>query len=361
MRKEIYKLLYLFIILTGVKHGYTQQLPSIKTGHDSIYFSNPYPYILPILGSKVHQANIRLPFPVGLMFNTLTGQQNLGLNNMQLGFGNVNNPTPPEMIDLSDIVSFDDITAQTATFNMRIDAWILPFLNLYGIVGQTKKADINVNLIKPIPLSVSTEVSGTYIGYGAMAAGALGPLFISLDVNRTYNYNPRLDNPAKVLIAGLRTGPVFKFKNNPKMNISVWTGAMYSSFNSNTLGSIKAIELAPDAPAEIDKMIGNLDGWYEDLSPADKIKYYLPYTKLNDGLTNLKNGISNGYIRYSFNKAIEKPWNMLVGAQWQINYRWQVRAEAQFLGDRTAGLFSLNYRFGIRGKNWFSKDNPEVN
>ena len=35
-------------------------------------------------------------------------------------------------------------------------------------------------------------------------------------------------------------------------------------------------------------------------------------------------------------------------------YRWQLRAEAQLLGDRTAGLFSLNYRFGIKGKNWFS-------
>jgi len=45
---------------------------------------------------------------------------------------------------------------------------------------------------------------------------------------------------------------------------------------------------------------------------------------------------------------------MLLGAQWQINHRWQLRAEAQVLGDRTAGLFSVNYRFGVRGKNWFS-------
>lgn len=357
MSKNLYKLLFIVIIFIGSKTGYAQQLPSAKTGQDSIYFDKPYPYILPILGSKAHNANIRMPFPIGIMFNTLTGRQNLGINNMLLGFGNSNDPTPPEMIDLGDFVTFEDITAQTATFNMRIDAWILPFLNLYSIVGQTKKADINVNLINPIPLNVTTEVSGTYVGFGVMAAGAVGPLFVSLDANRTYNYNPRLEDPAKVLIAGLRTGPVFRFNKYPEMNISVWTGAMYSRFNSNTLGSIQTVELAPDAPAKIDEMTDDLNSWYDDLSPADKIRYYLPYTKLNDGLANLKGSISNGYIRYSFNKTIEKPWNMLIGAQWQINYRWQIRAEAQFLGDRTAGLFSLNYRFGIRGKNWFSKNN----
>ena len=205
---------------------------------------------------------------------------------------------------------------------------------------RPKKADINVNLQKPFPLSVTTEVSGTYVGYGIMAAGAVGPLFASVDVNRTYNYNPRLDEPAKVLIGGLRTGPVFRFKNNPEMNVSIWTGAMYSHFNGETDGSIGALELAPNAPAKIGEMQGELNSWYDGLSAVDKIKYYIPYTKLNEGLTELNDGISDGYIRYSFNKKIENPWNMLVGAQWQINYRWQLRAEAQFLGDRTAGLFS---------------------
>lgn len=348
-------LILLTLMLAAFWHVEAQNVSATFDEKDSAYFSKPYPYILPIWGSKAHDANVRLPFPMGIMFNTLTGRQNLGIQNMQLGFGNITMPNPPEMIDLSDFVRFDDISAQTATFNMRIDAWLLPFLNVYGIVGKTKKADINVNLIEPIPLNVTTEVSGTYIGYGVMTAGAIGPIFASLDVNRTYNYNPRLDDPAKVLIAGLRTGPVFRFRKHPQMNVSIWTGAMYSHFNSNTLGTINASELAPDAPAKIDDMIDDLNNWYDALTPADKIKYLLPYTKLDNGLANLKEGLSNGYIRYSFDKTIEKPWNMLVGAQWQINYRWQLRAEAQFLGDRTAGLFSLNYRFGIRGKNWFSK------
>jgi len=258
------------------------------------------------------------------------------------------------MIDLSEVVVFENVEAQTSTFNVRVDTWLLPFLNVYGIVGQTKKADINVKLAQPIPLDVSTEVSGTYVGFGAMIAGALGPVFFSLDGNRTYNFNPRLDDPAKVSIAGLRTGPIFRFNNNPDMNITVWTGAMYSHFKGATNGRIGALELAPDAPGRIDEMQMELDNWYNGLPPLQQSLFENLYNRLGNGLAGLKDGIEDGYIEYSFNKSIDKPWNMLIGAQWQINYRWQLRAEAQFLGDRTAGLFSLNYRFGVRGKNFMS-------
>lgn len=348
------------LLLAGlliIHFAQAQNVPRALGKRDSAFFSKTYPYILPILGDKVHHAKIRLPYPMGVMFNALVGRQDLSLSDMALGFGRYSDPAPPNMIDVSDIIAFDDITAQTSTFNMRIDAWLLPFLNVYGIVGQTKKADISVNLVKPFPLEVNTEVSGTYVGYGVMTAGAVGPLFISLDVNRTYNYNPRLDDPAKVLIGGLRTGPVFRFKNNPDMNITLWTGAMYSHFNGETDGTIAALELAPNAPDNIENKLNDLHTWYNGLTPLEQVLYKNIYEKLDNGLTELKEGVEDGYIRYSFNKQINDPWNMLVGAQWQINYRWQLRAEAQFLGDRTAGLFSLNYRFGIRGKNWFAGNN----
>ncbi|MCB2222401.1 MAG: hypothetical protein KQI35_18600 [Bacteroidetes bacterium] len=346
------------LLITGIliiSFAQAQNVPTAFSKRDSAFFSQPYPYILPVLGTKVHEAKIRLPYPVGIMFNTLVGEQFLSLSDIALGFGKYSSTSEPNMIDLSEVIEFEDIRAQTSTFNLRVDTWLLPFVNVYGIVGQTKKADINVNLVEPFPLDVTTEVSGTYVGFGAMAAGAVGPVFVSLDVNRTYNYNPRLDDPAKVLIGGLRTGPVFRFKNNPEMNISLWTGAMYSHFNGETDGSIAALDLAPNAPAEIENKLNNLHEWYDGLKPVEQLLYKNIYEKLDNGLTELKEGVEDGYIRYSFNKKINNPWNMLIGAQWQLNYRWQLRAEAQFLGDRTAGLFSLNYRFGIRGKNWLSK------
>ena len=127
---------------------------------------------------------------------------------------------------------------------------------------------------------------------------------------------------------------------------------MYSHFNGETSGSINVIELAPDAPGRIDEMQGDLNNWYDGLTPAEKILYNGIYTRVTDGLTNIKGGVETGYIRYDMTKEVTKPWNMLIGGQWQINYRWQLRAEAQFLGSRTSGMLSLNYRFGVKGKNW---------
>ncbi|WP_439473707.1 hypothetical protein [Algoriphagus formosus] len=350
------KILFLFTIVFGqAYYSLGQQVQGPLSEKDSLFFSQPYPYILPIMGQKAHGAKVKLPFPMGIMINNLVGTQALSLSEMALGFGRFSDPGPPNMIDLSEVVRFEDINAQTSTHNLRLDAWILPFLNVYGIVGQTKKADINVNLVEPIPLDVSTQVSGTYVGYGLMTAGAIGRLFVSLDMNQSYNYNPRLDDPAKITIFGLRTGPVFRFPKKPEMNVTIWGGAMYSSFNGETSGNIPTLELAPNAPAKIDELKGNLDTWFDGLSPADKLKYALIYNRLGEGLDNLGESIEDSYIQYSFNKSIDNPWNMLIGAQWQINYRWQIRTEAQILGDRTAGLFSLNYRFGIKGKNWFSK------
>jgi len=323
-----------------------QNAPAKNSKKDSIYFSKPYPFILPVMGDKVHNLGFKLPFPMGIMVNALAVKQDLALTNLRVGFNE------SEWIELDDVVAFDEISSQAATFNARFDVWILPFLNVYGIFGRTADADIDVNIIEPFPLNVTTSIGGNYVGYGVLLAGGVGPLFVSVDANRTYNYNPRLDDPAKVFITGMRAGPIIRFKNKPDMNVVIWTGAMYSHFNGETVGSINVIDIAPDAPGRIDEMQGDLDNWYDGLTPGEKLLYNGIYTKVTDGFTNIKDGVETGYIRYDMTKEITQPWNMLIGAQWQINYRWQFRTEAQFLGSRTAGMLSLNYRFGIKGKNW---------
>ncbi len=345
MANQIFKFLLFFFIAIAV-NVQGQNAPSTISDKDSAFFSKPYPFILPIMGEKVHQLGFKLPLPMGIMFNALAGRQDLALSKLKIGFND------SEWIDLDDIVKFDEISTVTSTYNARFDMWVLPFLNVYGIVGKTAKADINLNITEPISLPVTTSISGTYVGYGILAAGGIGPVFVSVDANRTYNYNPRLDDPAKVWIAGLRAGPIIHFPKKPDMNIVFWGGAMYTHFNGLTNGSINAIDLAPNAPGKIDDMQNELDNWYADLTPLEQALYNGIYTKVSNGLTSLKNGVETGVIRYNFTKEVTKPWNMLIGTQWQINYRWQLRAEMQMLGSRTAGMLSFNYRFGIKGKNW---------
>lgn len=53
-------------------------------------------------------------------------------------------------------------------------------------------------------------------------------------------------------------------------------------------------------------------------------------------------------------KKIVRPVNLIIGGQWQISPEWQLRGEMQILGDRTIGLLSINWRFGIPGHNLFA-------
>ncbi len=130
---------------------------------------------------------------------------------------------------------------------------------------------------------------------------------------------------------------------------------MYSHFNGETIGTINTVDLAPNASQKVSQMNASLDDWYSNLSAVNKIKYKLIYEALGNGLTKIGDGVNNTYIAYDMNKTTKRPWNMLTGIQWQIDRHWQVRTEMQYLGDRTAGLFSINYRFGIKGRTLFSK------
>ena len=138
------------------------------------------------------------------------------------------------------------------------------------------------------------------------------------------------------------------------MNVVLWGGIMYSRLNGETKGRIGFKEVFPGAPGKIDEIQTDLDGWYNDLTLQDQLKYKIVYERVSQGLDDAKTGVETSSIQYEMQKSFDNPWNLIVGGQWQINYRWQFRTEAQLLGDRTAGLFSLNYRFGLKGRNLFS-------
>ncbi len=327
------------------KHDYPKE--------DSIFMSEPYPYILPILGDRAHQKGYKFLLPFGVMMNALVVKQIVEISDLSVGFGNYDHNPNPTMIGLDSVTSFEDVVTQTSTYNLRLDAWVLPFLDVYGIWGKTRKTEVDVTMTEPFPLTVNTDFAGWYAGYGAMINGKLGPIFLSLDANQTHNHNPKLNKPVIFSIASFRVGPIIDFRNHPEKRLVLWLGAMYSRFNARTVGKISTLDLAPNAPAKVDEMHNKLDQWYDDLGPVKQKLYNDLHEKLGNGLDGLNNGIQNSFIAYDMNKTSPRPWNMLTGIQYQHNDRWQARVEAQYLGARIAGLFSINYRFGVKGRNWF--------
>jgi hypothetical protein len=260
------------------------------------------------------------------------------------------------LYNLDSIIQFGDVTSTAITFNTRIDTWIFPFWDFY-VLGGYGNATTDVQIVKPVNFTTNTKSSGYYVGLGSTIAFGIRGFFASLDGSYIWNFQNLLSKPAKVLTVGLRTGPVIRFKKHKEMNIVPWVGVLFTNLNNETVGSISVSEVFPGAGSEIDEVQGQLDTWYGSLSPPQQKLYENLYNNISEGLTNISENAGNSTIQYSMQKTIEQPYNMIIGGQWQINQRYQVRAEAQFLGDRTAGLLSFNYRFGIKGKNFLAGQN----
>ncbi|NOX46001.1 MAG: hypothetical protein GXO89_03365 [Chlorobi bacterium] len=68
-------------------------------------------------------------------------------------------------------------------------------------------------------------------------------------------------------------------------------------------------------------------------------------------MDNLEARNGESVVKYGIDKQVKDKWNMVVGAQFQLNKHWMLRSEVGFLASRTSYLLSLNYRFlGIKKK-----------
>jgi hypothetical protein len=145
-------------------------------------------------------------------------------------------------------------------------------------------------------------------------------------------------------------GHTFVFKHRPYRNIALWIGAMGIKMQSETYGSITLNEaLPPEFWDKKDQTVANYWDWYNNEATliqqkaADKI------------LTPLINEIDarkgESVVKYGIDKQVKDRWNMLIGAQFQLNKNWMLRSEVGILGSRTSYLISLNYRLlGIKRK-----------
>jgi hypothetical protein len=347
MKKSI---LFIITIVLGFSTLVYSQGTTIRSEKKDAVTPLEYPYVMPILGDKVAEKGFQLPLPQGIMINTFYGVQDLSISGLQVGF----NDGP--LIDLDSIVKFSGASSKAFTVNMRLDTWVLPFWDFY-VMGGYGSANTTTTLSAPIDLSTDTKSNGYYIGLGSTLAFGIRGFFASLDASYLWNFQDVLTKPAQVLTMGFRTGPVFKFKKHKEMNIIPWVGVLFTNLNSETVGSIAFSEVFPDSDGStIEGLQNDLDSWYNALSPAKQKLFEDAYTKLSDGLENVGENTGNSTIQYEMKKDIDHPFNLIIGGQYQYNLKWQLRAEAQVLGDRFGGLVSLNYRFGIKGKNFLGND-----
>ena len=198
----------------------------------------------------------------------------------------------------------------------------------------------------PIELKAIAELDGFSAGVGLTFAGGYENFFGVLDMNNVWTYMNNFKKPVKTTVLSPRIGATFKFKKNPKSNIGFWVGAMMVNMGGITEGSISLGEVFTDETWEKrDDMVGNYYRWYDGI---DENKQNIADQVLTPIVENIAESNGEGTVLYKISKEPSGKWNMLLGAQYQINKHVQVRTEFGFLGERSSWLLSANYRFGIR-------------
>lgn len=328
-----------------------------------------YPYILPIWGQKVADRNIDLQLPFGLNVNYVYNQMSLELTDFSMNFYDGE--------DLDDLINpetlnFTETVATANGVNVRADAWILPFLNMYGLYsknqGSTKVSfqpqltehnlgpNGNIKEIRTLeePIDVP-EVTFSTNSFGIGATGVYGwdDYFISADGNLTWSTSDLLAETVAFFVGSARVGRRINFKND--MKLAVYIGAMYRNFvnkdiNTGSLG-VPELDEAMGTTLNAFLTINNeqIELWESlpDVTPGKDEKLeelYAREDRINDGVDRIEN--SNA-INYSINKEIINNWSTQVGFNFEISQNWMYRAELGYRADQKFFMTGLQYRFGF--------------
>lgn len=324
--------------------SYLDKNPKHKAYTDSLMRMN-YKGSLPFYGKKAYKKGFDIPYPVGIMGNVLWLSQDLVFSEFKLGLQTPNLDIEPREIE---VLEFGRTRTTASTITFRPDVWVLPFLNIYGILGFSD-TQTDVTITAPISLQSVVNQRARTLGFGVMGAGGIGPVFFSVDANFTWSKPDLLTTPVQVNVLGMRIGHSFKFKHRPDRNIAAWVGTMRVSMTSSTVGEITLNEALPDETWEKkDALVDSYWDWYNSLNPnkLEDIKKIATADKvLTPIVTEIDNRNGESVVRYEMQKEVQQRWNFLIGAQFQINKHWQIRSEGGIIGNRKSFLASLNYRF----------------
>ena len=286
-----------------------------------------WPYTFPLWGDKLAERGLKFPLPFGIGLNYAFIDQPIEISRIAVGVDD------GEMVDLSDLIVFDDLNSRVHALNLRFDLWLLPFLNLYAMGNYAIDSQTSVSIAEPFSFDAGATQSGYGGGFGFTLAGGFWGFFGTLDLNWTWNKLQKLEQPVGTFLLTPRVG-----KNFGKLwgiEWIFWVGVMRQVIQSETRGEIRlsdAVGGAGDGSFQ-DK----LADWYEGLPPGRQAVVRALVERIEPG--------GDPVIHYDLDKAVAYPWNVLIGTEIGLTPAWRIRAEVGFI-QRTQVIIGLNYRFG---------------
>ena len=252
---------------------------------------------LPFLGQAACELGYVLPRPFGISVGYMHQDQPFDVGGIFVNGVDVKTPG---------VAVVDEVQNEESTYTLRFDAWILPFWNIYGILGRTSGEAIGPLMLDLEPVfpvlcrlpgndcSVDTTFNLNYKadvrGYGTTIAGGYKDFFGMIDMNWTTADLDISLTDAKATVISSRIGW------NGKIGVFsgvLWVGVMYQDI-SQTL----------DLPLDI----------------------------------------GDDTLLVTIDQSTQEAYNYVIGGNWDFNRSFSLLVEIG-LGKRKSQMLSLSYRF----------------
>ncbi|CAE1141195.1 Uncharacterised protein [Serratia rubidaea] len=289
-------------------------------------------HMLPFWGDEARARGYDLPETFGIGINHMNMRQNIEVSSIAFsGLGWDTFQMPGDLFN----IKAENSREKSKTETMRLDAWVLPFLNVYGIVGHTRGSSHSIVSVDADPsqytnlmdriiasavhqmnksgqlkdLDFNLDFKGTTYGAGFTLAGGYENWFATLDTNYTRTDFNILDGQISALTVTPRVGYRFQMPGiSGTSHLNLWVGSMYQDVQQEFKGSLGDLNM----PAALQPLIAIAN--------------------------------QRGEGRFRVKQHLQSPWNVLVGAQYEITRNFNVMTEIGF-SERNSAMVSAEYRF----------------
>ncbi|CNI31944.1 Uncharacterised protein [Yersinia aldovae] len=297
----------------------------------------PESTILPFWGDEARARGYELPLPFGVSISHMNIRQNIDVDSITFsGLSLGSHPLPSSLFN----INVDKTRQQSNTDTLRLDMWLLPFMNVYGIVGKTRGSSLSNVSVDSDPsnykpgsmdwliakavqgmhdkgqlqnIDFKLEFKGTTYGIGTTFAGGYDNWFTTLDMNYTQTSFDILDGKIDAFTLSPRVGyrfaiPAIDVLHMAPSKLNVWVGSMYQNVQQEFKGSLSDLNMPPDLAG----LIQTVD--------------------------------RHGQGRFDVKQHLESPWNVLLGAQYEVTQNFNLITEFGF-AQRNSFFVSAEYRF----------------
>jgi hypothetical protein len=277
---------------------------------------------LPFLAQRVIDLGYDLPKPYGISIIPVVMRQDMILTNLDVSI----NDGPVSDIDF---VNFGTPSSDSQSLQLKLDAWLFPFMNIYGAFGWVEGgADVPVifkggdlleaagleglcdgSLLQPdfCVRTIAAEVRPLFRGksftVGANLATGWKKMFVVLPFSYTWTDLEGKDDNVEAYTISPRIGV--------NSEIGEW-GVMSTYIGATYLDSTNTV----------------VDTFYIDTSDS--------------GVPGLGDTTP---LDYKIDQTNKDKWNYLIGFNWNITSTWSAQAEAGFGGSRSNFISSVTYRY----------------